>query len=105
MPAQTLTRRTSQYTLTVPAPEHADADVHAALSALIGAAADTGLSTTGSWFTRGPRPTLSVSWRCADDDTAAALAFQVLAAYGAAEPADANLHTGYGIHRRDFGLA
>lgn len=96
-------RRTSQFTLTIPAPEHADADLHYALDSFIYSTLQTGLVPTGSWISRGPR-TLSVSYRAADDDTAAALAFGILAEYAAADPADAHLHTGYGMHRRDFPL-
>jgi hypothetical protein len=101
---QTQARRTSQYTLTIPAPEHADADLHAALDALIGSS--TAL-VTGCYLTRDalPRPTLSVAYRATDDDAATGLALRTLASYGAADPADANLHTGYGISRRDFPVA
>lgn len=101
----TTARRTSQYTLTIPAPQHADADLHAALDALLAATAASDLIVTGSWITRGSRPRLSVSYRAADDDTASALAYGILAEYGAAEPAEATMHTGYGSHRRDFDLA
>lgn len=96
-------RRTSQFSLSVPVPEHTDADRHAALDHLIQAARDTGLVITGSWITTDGRA--AVSWRCADDDTAAALTFQVLAEYAAAEPTEALLFTGYGHHRRDVPLA
>lgn len=97
-------RRTSQFTLTVPADP--GTDLHDALDALIAAVKTAGVCT-GSYFTRPARagfgcPTLSVAYRAADDDTAAALAYGILAAYGAAEPAQARLHTGYGAHRRDF---
>jgi len=95
----TLTRRTSQYTLTIPAPAHADADLHAALDALV--AASVAL-VTGSYLTRGPSPTLSLAYRATDDDAATGLALRTLAAYGAADPEQARLHTGYGISRRDF---
>lgn len=106
MPTPSTLRRTSSFTLTVPAPEHTDADLFAALTALVQAAQDTGVEVCDSAYHRHPSgPTLSVSYRVADDDTASALAFQVLAAYGAAEPAQAHMHTGYGIHRRDFPLA
>lgn len=99
----TTARRTSNYTLHVPAPDP-NADVHAALDALIYAAQITGVEVSDSTFTRtSAGPVLSVSYRVADDDTAAALGFQVLAAYGT-DPAEAWLHTGYGIHRRTFPL-
>lgn len=95
----THSRRTSQYALTVPAPEHTDADLNAASRALAAATTAQGLIVTGAWST--DRATLSVSYRAADDDTALALAHGILAAYGT-DPADAHMHTGYGISRRDF---
>lgn len=95
-------RRSSQYTLTIPAPEHADADLQAALDALTAAVTPT---VQGSYITRATphaNPTLSVAWRSVSDEHARAEARDVLAAYAAALDTAAHLHTGYGIHRRDF---
>lgn len=95
MPTQTLARRTSQYTLTVGAPDHADADLYAALDALVQAA---GGGVTGSWYARGEQPTLSVSVRLPDDETARAWVETTLQAHGSAVAVE--VFTGYGIHRR-----
>jgi hypothetical protein len=94
-------RRTSQYTLTVPAPEHADADLQAALDALVAAVAPE--TVTGSYMTRTLRPTLSVAWRATSDINARVGAILVCKAYGV-DPETAHLHTGYGMHRRDFAV-
>jgi hypothetical protein len=102
--ATSTNRRTSQYTLTIPAPEHADADLQAALDALVAAVAPE--TVTGSYLTRPARPgygtpTLSVAWRASSDLNARVGAVLICKAYGT-DPETGHLHTGYGMHRRDF---
>lgn len=96
------TRKMSSYTLTVEIPG-ADGD---ALGKMLDAAlveAAGGPTVTGSWFRRvNPSlgidvPFVAVSYRAADDAQAAIYGQRILRALGRY---NADLHTGYGTHKR-----
>lgn len=96
------TRATSAYTLTVEIPDADDAALRKLLDAALVEAVGTG-SITGSWFRRlAPSvgihvPYVALAYRAEDDAQAAIYGARVLRALGRY---NADLHTGYGAHKR-----
>jgi hypothetical protein len=96
------TRKTSTYTLTVEIPGASDEVLGKMLDAALVEALGGG-TVTGSWFRRlAPAlgihvPFVALSYRAEDDAQAAIYGARVLRALGRY---NADLHTGYGAHKR-----